>query len=142
MNGDRRRLLFALCAGALFGLGLAVSGMTDPDKVLNFLDIGGRWDPSLALVMLAALAVATPRHAGARRRGRTACGDALHLPGDTRVDLRLVLGSVLFGIGWGIAGYCLGPALANLAHATADAFVFVAALLAGSQIARLLPSSA
>ncbi len=142
MTADRRRPLFALAAGALFGIGLAVSGMTDPDKVLNFLDISGRWDPSLALVMLAALAVATPGHAWVRRRGRAMCGDALQLPGNTRVDLRLLLGSVLFGIGWGIAGYCPGPALANLAHATTDAFVFVAALLAGSQLARLLPSSA
>ena len=142
MNGDSRRILFALCAGALFGLGLAVSGMTDPDKVLNFLDISGRWDPSLALVMLGALAVATPGYAWARRRGRAACGDALQLPANTRIDVRLLLGSVLFGIGWGIAGYCPGPALANLAHATTDAFVFVASLLAGSQLARLLPSSA
>ena len=136
------RTLFALFAGVLFGLGLALSGMTNPDKVLNFLDIGGRWDPSLLLVMLAALAVATPGNAWARRRGRASCGDALQLPANTRVDTRLLLGSVLFGIGWGIAGYCPGPALANLAHATTEAFVFVGALLAGSQLARLLPSHA
>ena len=142
MSAGNRRILIALCAGALFGLGLAVSGMTEPDKVLNFLDISGRWDPSLALVMLGALAVATPGYAWARRRGHAACGDALQLPGNTRVDMRLLLGSVVFGIGWGIAGYCPGPALANLAHATTEVFVFVAALLAGSQLARLLPSHA
>ena len=134
------RTLIALCAGLLFGFGLALSGMTNPDTVLNFLDIGGRWDPSLLLVMLAALAVATPGYAWARRRGRARCGDALQLPANTRVDTRLLIGSVLFGIGWGIAGYCPGPALANLAHATTEAFVFVGALLAGSQFARLLPS--
>ena len=135
-----RRIVHGAIAGALFGLGLAVSGMTDPDKVLNFLDVSGHWDPSLALVMLAALTVATPGYAWARRRGRASCGDALQLPANTRVDMRLLLGSVLFGIGWGIAGYCPGPALANLAHATTEAFVFVGALLAGSQLARLLPS--
>lgn len=140
MSGtDISRIVFALVAGALFGLGLAVSGMTDPDKVLNFLDVGGRWDPSLALVMAGALAVATPGYAWVRRRGRATCGDALQLPTNTRVDARLLLGSVLFGIGWGIAGYCPGPALANLTHATSEALVFVAALLAGSQLARLLP---
>ena len=134
------RTLIALFAGLLFGLGLALSGMTNPDKVLNFLDIGGHWDPSLLLVMLAALTVATPGYAWVRRRGLASCGDALQLPANTQVDMRLLLGSVLFGIGWGVAGYCPGPALANLAHATTEAFVFVGALLAGSQLARLLPS--
>jgi uncharacterized protein len=134
------RTLLALLAGVLFGFGLAVSGMTNPDKVLNFLDIGGRWDPSLLLVMLAALTVATPGYAWARRRSRASRGDALQLPVHTQVDMRLLLGGVLFGIGWGIAGYCPGPALANLAHATTEAFVFVGAMLAGSQLARLLPT--
>jgi hypothetical protein len=130
------RALYAALAGALFGLGLAVSGMTDPDKVLNFLDVAGRWDPSLALVMGGALAVTLPGYAWVRRRGRAACGDALQLPSATRVDARLVVGSALFGIGWGVAGYCPGPALANLAHGSAEAIVFVAAMLAGSQLAR------
>ena len=132
------RLLYALLAGAVFGLGLAVSGMTDPDKVLNFLDVAGRWDPSLALVMAAALGVATPGYAWVRRRSTAICGDPLQLPGNTRIDARLVAGSVLFGIGWGIAGYCPGPALANLARGTMDVLVFVAALLAGSLLARTL----
>ena len=132
------RIVFALLAGTLFGLGLAVSGMTDPDKVLNFLDIGGHWDPSLALVMAAALAVAIPGHAWVRKRGRSSCGDALQLPDNTRIDARLLLGSVLFGVGWGIAGFCPGPALANLARGTSDALVFFISLLAGSQLVRLL----
>ncbi len=132
-----KRMAYALLAGLLFGLGLAVSGMTDPDKVLNFLDSTGRWDPSLALVMLGALAVATPGTAWARRRGRARCGDPLQLPSNTRIDARLLLGSVVFGIGWGIAGYCPGPAVANLARLTLEPVAFIAALLAGSWLARL-----
>ncbi|MFP5374729.1 MAG: DUF6691 family protein [Gammaproteobacteria bacterium] len=137
-----KRIAFALAAGALFGLGLAVSQMTDPDKVLNFLDLAGQWDPSLALVMAGALAVSLPGYAWVRRRGdRSACGDPLQMPTATRVDARLVAGSALFGIGWGIAGYCPGPALANLAHGTTEAVLFVAALLVGAQLARLLPAT-
>ena len=133
-----KRGAFAFAAGLLFGLGLAVSGMTDPDKVLAFLDVSGRWDPSLALVMLGALGVALPGFAWIRRRGSaSACGDPLQLPAATRIDARLLGGSALFGIGWGIAGYCPGPALANLAHGTLEPFAFVAALVAGSQLARL-----
>jgi uncharacterized membrane protein YedE/YeeE len=131
------RIVFALVAGALFGLGLAVSGMTDPDKVLNFLDVAGRWDPSLALVMGGALAVSAPGYAWMRRRGRSFAGDPLPAPPAPRIDGRLLAGSALFGIGWGIAGYCPGPALANLAHA-AEALVFLAALVVGSQLARRL----
>lgn len=136
------RVVLAMIAGALFGLGLAVSGMTDPDKVLNFLDLAGRWDPSLALVMVAALAVTLPGYAWLRRRGRALDGASLPAAPGSRIDARLVVGSALFGIGWGIAGFCPGPALANLAHGSVEAIVFVAALLAGSQFARLLTSRA
>ena len=134
-----KRGAYALLSGLLFGLGLAVSGMTDPDKVLNFLDIAGRWDPSLALVMGGALLVSVPGFALARKRGDCACGDALPAPASTRIDTHLIAGSALFGIGWGIAGYCPGPALANLAHG-GEAVAFVVAMLAGSQLARLLPT--
>ncbi|UNK50897.1 YeeE/YedE family protein [Lysobacter sp. S4-A87] len=130
-------IVHAAIAGALFGLGLAVSGMTDPDKVLNFLDLAGHWDPSLALVMGGALAVALPSFALVRRRGRTLSGDPLPAPPAPTIDRRLLIGSALFGIGWGIAGYCPGPALANLAHGTLESVVFVMAMLAGSQLARL-----
>ena len=136
------RIVIAAIAGALFGLGLAVSGMTNPDKVLNFLDIAGHWDPSLALVMGGALLVSVPGFAWLRRRGRGFGGVGLPAPPSPRVDARLLAGSLLFGVGWGIAGYCPGPALANLAHFTWEPVVFVAALLAGSQLARLLPSRA
>ncbi|MBE2210209.1 MAG: hypothetical protein IAE66_01285 [Xanthomonadaceae bacterium] len=133
-----KRIAIASVAGLLFGLGLAISGMTNPDKVLNFLDIGGRWDPSLALVMGGALLVSVPGFAWARRRGRCACGDALPDAPAKQVDIRLLAGSALFGIGWGIAGYCPGPALANLPLA-GEAIPFVIAMLAGSQLARLVP---
>jgi len=133
-----KRIALAAIAGALFGLGLAVSGMTNPDKVLNFLDLAGQWDPSLALVMGGALAVTVPGYAWMRRRGVSLSGDALPAPPSSRIDHRLLVGSALFGIGWGIAGYCPGPALANLAHATLEALVFVVAVVAGSQLARRL----
>jgi uncharacterized protein len=130
-------IAFALLAGALFGLGLAVSGMTNPDKVLNFLDLAGRWDPSLALVMAGALAVSVPGFAWLRRRGRTLQGAALPPPPSPKIDPRLVVGSVVFGIGWGMAGYCPGPALANLVHAS-EAIAFIIAMIVGSWLARLL----
>lgn len=134
-----KRVVVALLAGALFGLGLAVSGMTDPDKVLNFLDVAGGWDPSLALVMGGALLVSVPGFGWARGRGDCACGDPLPPPPEATVDSRLLGGSALFGIGWGIAGFCPGPALANLTQG-GEAIAFVIAMLAGSQLARRLPS--
>lgn len=136
-----KRIAHAVVAGAIFGLGLAVSGMTNPDKVLNFLDVAGQWDPSLALVMGAALAVSMPGFAWLRRRGCTLDGGALPAQPGTRIDRRLLIGSALFGIGWGLAGYCPGPALANLAHGGADAVIFVVAMLVGSQLARFLLAS-
>jgi uncharacterized membrane protein YedE/YeeE len=132
-----KRVIPAALAGALFGLGLAISGMTDPDKVLNFLDVGGRWDPSLALVMGGALAVSMPGFAWARRRAASLAGDPFAPTPAARIDSRLLAGSALFGIGWGIGGYCPGPGLANLAQG-GEAIAFVAALLAGSQLARLV----
>ena len=132
-----KRILIGLAAGLLFGLGLAVSGMTNPDKVLNFLDITGQWDPSLALVMAAALAVSVPGFAWARRRQRSFTGEPLPALPPQSLTAGLLLGSALFGIGWGIAGYCPGPALANLARGSGEALLFVTAMLAGSQLARL-----
>lgn len=124
-------------AGMLFGLGLAVAGMTDPDKVQNFLDLGGAWDPSLALVMAAALAVATPGFAWIRRRARALNGDPIALPTATRIDRPLVIGALLFGIGWGLVGLCPGPAIANLARANADLLLFLGAMALGSALAAI-----
>jgi uncharacterized membrane protein YedE/YeeE len=129
------RGLTAAAAGGLFGLGLVVSGMTEPDKVLAFLDPFGRWDPSLALVMGAALAIALPGFAWARRQPHALCGDPLQWPERRGIDTRLIVGALLFGIGWGLAGYCPGPALANLARLEPDLLAFLPAMLAGSALA-------
>lgn len=131
--------VYAGLAGLLFGLGLAVSGMADPDKVLNFLDPLGTWDPSLALVMGGALAVALPGFAWVRRRGHAVCGP-LQLPSGKAVDRDLLLGAVLFGIGWGLAGYCPGPALAGLGRLAIESLWVVPTMYAGFWIAdRLRP---
>jgi len=121
----------ALVAGLLFGLGLMVSGMADPSKVLGFLDLAGAWDPSLILVMVGAIAVSGVGFFAARRRTVSLLGAGMQLPGARDIDSRLVGGSVLFGIGWGIAGFCPGPGLVALGMGEAKAVVFVGAMLAG-----------
>jgi uncharacterized protein len=123
--------LLALAAGLVFGLGLIVSGMADPAKVLGFLDLAGAWDPSLALVMGGAIAVGLPAFALAKRRPRSLLGTPMQLPTATAIDRRLVLGSVAFGVGWGLAGFCPGPALVALGMLRWEALVFVLAMLAG-----------
>jgi uncharacterized membrane protein YedE/YeeE len=120
--------------GLLFGLGLILSGMTDPRKVLGFLDLAGDWDPSLALVMGGAIAVGVLAFALAKRRGSSLLGSPLHLPTNTRLDRRLILGSLAFGIGWGMAGLCPGPALVSMAAGQGKALLFVLAMLAGMRL--------
>ena len=129
----------SLIAGLVFGLGLILSGMGNPAKVQNFLDFFGAWDPSLAFVMGGAILVGLVAFTWARKRKTSLLGDPMQLPSSTAGDKRLLTGAALFGIGWGIAGYCPGPALANLAHG-GEAVAFVVAMLAGSQLARLLPT--
>ncbi|CAJ0738200.1 DUF6691 family protein [Ralstonia mannitolilytica] len=124
-------VLIALVAGLLFGAGLIVSGMANPAKVLGFLDLAGRWDPSLAFVMAGAIAVGGVAFFMARRRGRAWLGTAIQWPAATGVTARLVLGSAIFGIGWGLAGFCPGPALLALGAGVPKAAGFVAAMLAG-----------
>jgi len=131
-------VLTALLAGLVFGIGLVVSGMADPAKVLAFLDLAGRWDPSLALVMAGAIAVGLAAFAVARRRTTSWLGAPLRLPTSRHIDTRLVAGSVLFGIGWGIAGFCPGPALTALGMGEAKAAVFVLAMIAGMGVFELL----
>nr|WP_315225789.1 DUF6691 family protein [uncultured Albidiferax sp.] len=121
----------ALLSGLVFGLGLLVSGMANPAKVLGFLDLGGLWDPSLAFVMGGAIAVAAVAFAVARRRSVSLLGTAMHLPSARQIDRRLVGGSLLFGVGWGVAGFCPGPALVGVGMGLAQAGVFVAAMLVG-----------
>jgi uncharacterized membrane protein YedE/YeeE len=125
------RHLFALASGLVFGLGLIAGGMTDPAKVKGFLDLFGAWDPSLALVMGGAIGVAMVAFAAARRRTLSWSGEHMELPTNTVIDRRLIAGGVLFGIGWGIGGFCPGPAVVALGSGLGAAWVFVAAMLLG-----------
>ncbi|MEY4751221.1 MAG: hypothetical protein RIQ60_3435 [Pseudomonadota bacterium] len=125
------RYFIALLSGLVFGLGLIAGGMTDPAKVKAFLDLFGAWDPSLAFVMGGAIAVGVVAFALARRRTRSWTGDAMELPTSRVIDRRLLGGGALFGIGWGIGGFCPGPALVALGSGLGSAWVFVPAMLAG-----------
>ncbi|EZH76574.1 membrane protein [Ectopseudomonas composti] len=126
--------LSAFVCGLLFGLGLLLAGMADPGKVLAFLDLAGHWDPSLALVMAGAIGVAALPLNLAQRRGKALLGGAMQLPTRRDLDARLIGGSLLFGVGWGIAGICPGPALAVLLTGYWQAALFVAAMFAGMLI--------
>jgi uncharacterized membrane protein YedE/YeeE len=123
--------LSAFAAGLVFGIGLLLSGMTDPGKVLGFLDFTGAWDPSLALVMGGAVLVGLFGFAVAKRRAAALLGGALHLPTARGIDARLVAGSLVFGVGWGLVGFCPGPALVSLGAGQGKAGLFVAAMLVG-----------
>lgn len=133
-----RRNLAALASGLLFGLGLAVSQMVNPNKVQAFLDISGEWDPSLALVMGAALVVTSIGFRFALRRKAPVFGGRFALPALAQIDLKLLAGAAIFGAGWGLAGYCPGPALAALSRPGLEAPAFVIAMFAGSLLCRLL----
>ena len=128
----------SLLAGLVFGLGLIVSGMANPAKVLGFLDLAGAWDPSLAFVMAGAITVAAFAFALASQRTASFLGAAMKLPGSRDIDRRLVIGSLLFGIGWGVAGFCPGPGLVALGMGEIKALVFVGAMLAGMGIFELI----
>ena len=131
-------LLMSLLAGLVFGLGLIISGMADPSKVLGFLDLAGNWDPSLAFVMGGALLVGSLAFPFAVKRPQSLLGEAMRLPTATKIDWRLVLGSLTFGVGWGLAGYCPGPALVSLAQGGAKPLLFFVAMIAGMLIFELL----
>jgi len=118
-------------AGLLFGLGLLLSGMSDPGKVLGFLDLLGSWDPSLALVMAGAILVGMLAFAVAKKRTTNFLGGALHLPKSNQIDRRLVIGGLLFGAGWGLAGFCPGPSLVSMFSGQPKAAVFVLAMVIG-----------
>jgi uncharacterized membrane protein YedE/YeeE len=124
-------LFTALLAGLVFGVGLIISGMVNPAKVLGFLDLAGAWDPSLVFVMAGAIAIAAIGFAMVRRRTRSVLGAELMLPTKRDIDRRLVIGSAAFGIGWGVAGFCPGPAIVALGAGEVKALVFVAAMVAG-----------
>lgn len=121
----------ALITGIIFGIGLILSGMTNPAKVTGFLDLAGRWDPSLGLVMGGAILVGLFASRWAAGRKQSLTGAVMRVPSATQIDRRLVLGGLTFGVGWGLAGYCPGPALASLASGGAKPLVFVAAMVVG-----------
>lgn len=131
------RTLAALVAGALFGGGLLLSGMSNPAVVLGFLDVTGHWNPALVFTMAGAIAVAAPAFFVMRRRQRTLLGEPATLPDRTRIDVPLVAGSAIFGVGWGLGGICPGPGLVLLAGGSAQALAFVAAMAAGMLASRL-----
>jgi|ERR1051326_4044438 uncharacterized membrane protein YedE/YeeE len=126
-----KRTLAGLLAGLVFGLGLVISHMIDPAKVLGFLDLAGRWDPSLALVMVGAIPVAAIGYRAMRGQAAPLLDTRFFAPTRTRIDRPLVIGAALFGIGWGLVGFCPGPALASLVLGRWQSWVFVAAMLVG-----------
>lgn len=128
----------ALLCGALFGAGLALGGMTDPERILAFLDVLGAWDPTLLFVMGGALAVTLPGYAWAMR-GQPLLEASFDLPSARDIDRRLVMGASIFGIGWGLVGYCPGPAIASLWQPTAELTVFVVMMLAGMGLHAAMP---
>jgi uncharacterized protein len=134
------RTLVALFAGTLFGAGLAWSGMADPHRVQSFLDLFGDWDPTLAFVMAGALIPMAIAWLIQKRLEKPFADAHFDVPGTTRLDARLATGSILFGIGWGVAGLCPGPAVAGLALVPAGALIFVVAMFAGMALHRLAPS--
>lgn len=137
-----RTILLALLIGLVFGAGIALSGMANPAKVLNFFDLAGDWDPSLAFVMGGALLVAVPGYRLVLRRERPLCDTRFHLPASRRIDLPLVGGSALFGVGWGMSGFCPGGVVPALGLGESSAFAFTGAMLAGIVLAGSLRARA
>lgn len=135
------RIACGFAAGLLFGfgLGLVISGMADPAKVMNFLDLGGTWDPSLAFVMAGAIAVTFVGYRIAFARGRPLYDASFHVPAGAKIDRTMLAGAAIFGAGWGVAGFCPGPAITSLALLAPGTFVFVAAMAAGMWAGRVAP---
>lgn len=131
-------LLFSLLAGLIFGLGLIVSGMTNPAKVLGFLDLAGLWDPSLTLVLIGAIAVGLVAFTIVKKRSVSLLGLPMHLPTAKQIDRRLVAGGLTFGVGWGLAGICPGPAVVLVGSGDSQGLIFAGAMLAGMGIFELL----
>lgn len=130
--------LASLFAGLLFGFGLIISGMANPEKVLGFLDIAGLWDPSLAFVMGGAVIVGLFAFAIARKRTLSFLGFSMKVPGQSHIDKRLVIGGLMFGVGWGVAGICPGPGLVGLGAGEIKSVVFVASMVAGMAVFELI----
>ncbi len=131
-------LISSFIAGLIFGVGLILSGMTDPAKVIGFLDITGAWDPSLAFVMIGAISVGYFAFKVAGKQSATILGQQIALPTNRKIDMRLIFGSITFGVGWGLAGYCPGPALSSIATGHVEPIIFVIAMLVGMAIYEVL----
>jgi len=136
------KLVSALCGGLLFGLGLAMSGMLDPVRVQGFLDVAGAWDPSLVFVLGGAVLVSTVAYRMSRHMARPLFAPKFDIPTNRRIDTRLLGGAALFGIGWGLSGFCPGPALASLSLGLAGSVIFVAAMLVGMWLHATLTTQA
>ena len=132
MSASAKQLLAALAAGAVFGLGLAVSDMVNPARVVGFLDVAGRWDPTLLFVMAGALAVAIPAFRWVLKRPQPLFARGFSLPTKTDLGPRLIAGAAIFGVGWGLAGLCPGPAVTDLVTLSAPIAAFLVAMLAGA----------
>ena len=135
-----KQRIVALLAGFVFAIGLGIAGMTDPRKVIAFLDVTGAWDPSLAFVMIGAIGVHAIAARLARGRARPVLADTFTLPAQQRIDRRLLAGAALFGAGWGAAGFCPGPAIVSLAGLSSNALAFVFAMVFGVALCRWLPA--
>ncbi len=133
-----KKNISAMIAGLLFGLGLILSGMSNPDKVIGFLDIAGQWDPSLMLVMVGAISVSYFAFKHAKKRTRSYLNETIQLPISQQIDKPLLFGAVLFGVGWGLLGICPGPALAILTVGGYKILLFILAMLMGMELHRLL----
>lgn len=139
MSAGSKMIMAGLLSGLVFGLGIAVSGLSDPDNVLRFLTISAGWSPALMFTMGAAIAVSFIGYKWVLHRGPV-FADELQVPTNTQLDRKLMTGAALFGVGWGIAGFCPGPAIVGLAAGNPEPYIFVAALVAGSQLQRVLSS--
>lgn len=135
--GNATLRISAFVSGLLFGIGMALSGMTNPENVIGFLDVTGAWNPSLAFVMGGALLVFAPAyHFFIKRQAKALSGDVLSLPTKVQLDSKLISGAALFGVGWGLAGICPGPAITSLAFGNLDIFIFIASMVSGSLLAK------
>ena len=138
MNNEKQKMSMSFICGLLFGIGLALAGMTDPLKVLGFLDITGNWDASLMLVLGGAVGMTALCFTKIMKRACPVFDDKFHMPAKTRIDTPLIAGSILFGIGWGVSGYCPGPGIALLAAHNHETWVFLPAMLSGWLVYALL----
>ena len=140
MTHNTKRIFVALVSGLVFGLGIAVSGLSDPDNVLRFLTLSSGWSPALLFTMGAGIVVSFSGYRWVLHRGPV-FENEMQLPTNTRLDRNLLAGAALFGVGWGLAGFCPGPAIVGLSAGKIEPFVFIAALIVGSQIQRKVASS-